>query len=169
MFSTSCLSLTVPLFSFFFLNGEYMLTPVFQIEVGVKKSHVSTRQGGEILTLYILPFTRKLGNVGTRLFKMAALPRWRRRPSLPQVWVSASSSSCPVFLAIAEARFFTCALAMPCHPPSTLVPIWAGFQLFAKNCPGPKKGTIILRTTASDILYLFSHQYYAVNGLQMFF
>ena len=51
----------------------------------------------------------------------------------------------------------------------TLVPIWAGFPLFAKNCPLPKKGTIILGTTASDILYLFSHQYYAVNGLQMFF
>ena len=72
----------------------------------------------------------------------------------------------PTFLEFLHLRLLVSLLS---DLPGTLVPIWSGFQLFAKNCPWPKKGTIFLGTTASDILYLFIHKYYAANGIQMFF
>ena len=39
------------------------------------------------------------GRAGTRLPRIAALPRWMRMPNLLQRWVIASASSCPVCLA----------------------------------------------------------------------
>ena len=57
------------------------------------------------------------GKAGTRLPRIAALPRWRRIPSLPQRWEVASDSSCPVCLARAAASFFTSLSAPECQPP----------------------------------------------------
>ena len=57
------------------------------------------------------------GGVGTRLPKIAALPRWRRMLSLPHRCLTASPSSCPVWRARAAANFPTSPTAAECQPP----------------------------------------------------